>query len=79
MPLAVVDALSAALVIFLYVVLALVATAAAIGVPGFVGVTVYGRARDEDLANPAALGFGAAFFALLVGGFVVGIGLLYVG
>jgi len=79
MPLAVVDAITAGLVILLYVVLALVVTAVAIGVPAFVGVTIYGRAHDEDLANPAALGFGAAFFALLVGAFVLGIGLFYVG
>lgn len=79
MLLAVADALGVALVVLLYAVLAAVLVVVALGVPGFVGKAVYDRAYDEGLANPAALGFTAAFFALLVGGFVVVVGLVYVG
>lgn len=79
MLLAVTDVLWALLVVVLYVVLALVATVVAVGVPAAIGKLIYDRARDEDLANPAVLGFGAAFFALLLGAFVIGVSLLYVG
>lgn len=79
MLLAVTDAIWAVLVVVAYVVLALFATVVAVGLPAAIGKLIYDRARDEDLANPAVLGFGAAFFALLLGVFVVGVGLLYVG
>lgn len=79
MLLAVTDVLWAVLVVVLYVVLALVATGVAVGVPATIGKLIYDRAREEDLANPAVLGFGAAFFAFLLGVFVVGVGLVYAG
>lgn len=77
MPLAVDDLLGIAAVVLLYGLLAVVAIAVAIGLPYLIGKTVYDRARSDDLSNPAALGFGAAFFAVLLGLFVTGVTLLW--
>ena len=79
MPVAVGDLLGVGLVVVLYGLLALIAIAIAIGVPYTIGKLVYDRARSDDLSNPAALGFGAAFFAVLVGLFVAAIMLQWIG
>lgn len=77
MLLAVTDYVFAALIVLAYVIGAILAVAVAVGVPYIVGKLVYDRARTDDLANPAALGFGAAFFTVLLGLFVAGIALVW--
>jgi hypothetical protein len=74
-----VDLVLGALAILLALLLAAVAIAAAVGIPAFVGKTVYDRAETEELSNPAAIAVGAAFFATLVGLFAIGVLLVYVG
>lgn len=77
MPLAVEDLLGIGASVLLYLVVAVVVIALAVGVPYFIGKTVYERARSDDLSNPAALGFAAAFFAVLLGLFVTGVTLIW--
>mgnify|MGYP000076495156 CR=1 FL=1 len=79
MAVSLVDLLWSALFVLFYLLVAVVAVAAAVGIPAFVGKTVYDRAATENLSNPAMLGLGAAFFAILVGLFAVGLLLTYFG
>ncbi|GAB3686392.1 hypothetical protein GCM10028857_18390 [Salinarchaeum chitinilyticum] len=79
MALALADLLWAALFVLFYLLVAVVAVAAAVGVPAFAGKMVYDRADTEGLSNPAMLGLGAAFFAVLVGLFAVGLLVTYFG
>lgn len=78
MPVAVDDLLGIAVVVLVYAVLTVLAVSIAIGLPYLIGRTVYDRARSDDLSNPAALGFGAAFFAVLLGLFVLAVTLLWI-
>lgn len=79
MAIALADLLWSALFVLAYLLGGALAVAAALGIPAFVGRMVYDRASSEDLSNPAVLGLGAAFFAVLIGLFAVGVLLVYVG
>lgn len=50
----------------LVAVVGLMAVVATVGGPVYVAYTAYQTAATNDLANPAALGFAAGFFALLI-------------
>lgn len=76
---AAISGLWAILSVVVYVLLALLVVAVGIGSPGVFGFLVYQRAQQEGLDNPAAVGFAAGFFALLIGLFLVGTVLVYVG
>lgn len=79
MTLGAVGVLWAVVSVLAYVLLALVVVAVGVGVPAGIGVLIYQRALVDDLANPVAVGFGAAFFSLLLGLFLFGVVLVYVG
>lgn len=79
MAIALADLLWTALFVLFYLLVAVVAIAAAVGIPAFAGKTVYDRANTEGLSNPAVLGLGAAFFSILIGLFAAGLLLTYFG
>lgn len=79
MLLQVADTFWAVLNVLLILLGAALALVVVVGVPVGVGKLVYDRAVTEDLTNPVAIGFGAAFFAALLGLFAVGTALLYFG
>jgi hypothetical protein len=43
-----------------------IAISVVVGVPSYIGYLAYDTVRDKDMYNPAALGFAAGFFSLLV-------------
>jgi tetrahydromethanopterin S-methyltransferase subunit F len=52
--------------VVLWLVLALLTMGVVIGVPAYIGYIAYDTVRDKEVYNPAALGFAAGFFSLVV-------------
>jgi hypothetical protein len=48
-----------------------------IGVPAYLGYMAYQTAAQKDLFNPAALGFAAGFFALLMIAVIIGLAVVF--
>lgn len=49
-----------------WLVVGIVFVAIIVSVPAYIGYLAYDTVRDKDVYNPAALGFAAGFFSLLV-------------
>jgi len=62
-----------------YLLLVAAAVLVGLGFPAYVGKLAYDRARTEELSHPATVAVGAAFFAVLIAGFIAGTVLVYVG
>lgn len=60
-----------------WLIVGIVVVGVVVSVPPYIGYLAYDTVRDKEIYNPAALGFAAGFFSLIILGVIILLVLVY--